>query len=668
VTQLTRANDLPAQAALWSPSSKQVAYTLQTGSGCTQITAVNLDGTNQRVVATGDPAKGNSPWQSCRMIAWSQDEQYLYYEYDTSDGNWYILKTAADGAQAPQEVASGYALTGGLFGDAWLGNDAVLYYVTVPAGPSNTYRWHRTDNGKVLSWNPFALCNISRIDNSTYFSPSWAGSNAGSQFVVAFPCTGKGYSKLYIPDPKTAALHEIAQIPTNWNDSAISWSADDKMVFIQGKDKSGKTDIYILNSQDLQKEPPITPRLIWSGEISNAILQPFPFNNVATEEHLPVVPSLPANAPSAPLWNGTSKGDLIAFTSDRTGNPDIYVARSDGSSETDLTNQLAGSGNPTWSPDGNKIAFQQYKNDSGWVIIVMNPNGTNLRQVSEDGMSIYYPGSPDFQIIAWSPDSQKIAYLVRQPQDPSDATGPAKMSLKIVGLDGAVLQSLELGIFSVVNQLRWSADGNSLDYVATQMATDASGASRVTESDIDQIRLDSQLPEVFVKSDLQIDAWVSSGQTFTYLVRDTAAWNLMRTNQQGQTRLATWAPDKAQCSVPGASPWETTANTSLMRWSPDKKRLLIEVNCPEAAYFYLGNLDGQFVKLISHAVFSNGAVPDTFSWSPDGHTILFASDMDSTGNFDLYELNVEAALKDPSTRPIRITASGFHESSPDWQP
>ena len=46
VTQLTRANDLPAQAALWSPSSKQVAYTLQTGSGCTQITAVNLDGTN----------------------------------------------------------------------------------------------------------------------------------------------------------------------------------------------------------------------------------------------------------------------------------------------------------------------------------------------------------------------------------------------------------------------------------------------------------------------------------------------------------------------------------------------------------------------------------------------------------------------------------------------
>ena len=117
VTQLTQANDPPAQSALWSPSGKQVAYTSQTGNGWMQIVIVNIDGSNPRVIASGDPTKSNSVWQSGRMIAWSQDEQYFYYEYDTSDGNWYILKTAPDGLQAAQEVTSGYALAGGLFGE-----------------------------------------------------------------------------------------------------------------------------------------------------------------------------------------------------------------------------------------------------------------------------------------------------------------------------------------------------------------------------------------------------------------------------------------------------------------------------------------------------------------------------------------------------------------------
>ena len=519
-----------------------------------------------------------------------------------------------------------------------------------------------------MAWDPFAICNLSRFNNTYYYLGSWAGSNAGSQMVLGISCTGKDYSKLYIPDSKTEAFSEIAEIPTSWSDITISWSGDDQVVLIQGKDQSGKTEIYTLNAQDLQTKSPEPPRLVWSGDSGKATLQPVPVKNGVTENQQPVVPRLTPNKPNAALWSGASDGNLIAFTSGRTGNQDIYVARSDGTGVTDLTNKPEDSGNPAWSPDGNSIAFQQYKNDAGWVINVMNPDGTNLRQVTPDGTTIYYSWQPDFQIIAWSPDSQKIAYLVSQLQDPLNATGPSKMSLKVIGITGNVIQSIDLGIYSVVSQLRWSADGHALHYVATQMTTDASGASQVTESDIDQISLDSQQPEVLVKSAQQIDAWTGSGQLFTYLVRDTAAWNLMRAGQQGQTRLATWAVDSEQCSIPGAFPWDTTASTSLMRWSPDGKQLLIEVNCPNASYFYLGNFNGQFVKLISQAVFSNGAGPDIFSWSPDGHTILFTSDMDSSGNWDLYELNVEAALKDPSIRPTRITISGFHESSPDWQP
>lgn len=667
VTQLMQANDPPAETAFWSPSGKQVAYTSKTGNGWMQIAAVNIDDTNRRVIATGDPTKSNAVWLSGRMIAWSQDEQFIYYEYDTGDGNWYILKTAADGANTAQIIVSGYALPQGIYGDGWLGNDSVLYYVTESVGTSNNVTiWHKTDNGNTLHWDPFAICGISpNTYTGSYPVGGGAASKAGSQFVLAFQCSNKGYSELYFLDIKTGVFNEIAQIPTNWSDCAISWSTDDQMVLIQGKDQSGKTEIYLLNTDDLQTKSPVTPKLIWSGESSQVILQPVPFNSVATENRLPVVPTLHPNATNAPLWTGISKGDLIAFTSDLTGNDDIYVARSDGTGVIDLTNNPEYSDDPVWSPDGNTIAFTRYQNDTIPVIYVMHPDGTNIRRVSEDGISVY----------AWSPDSQKIAYLISQPQNSAIADGPAKMSLKIVDLDGNVLQSIDLGTFSLVDHLRWSPDEHSLYYVATQMETDASGATRATESDIDQISLDGKSPVVLVKSNQQIDAWIGSGQTLTYLVRDTLAWNLMRINGQGRTKLATWAPDSGQCgladtlpSVVASDNWGSTASSSFMRWSPDGKRLLIEVNCPDAPWFYLGNLDGQFVKLMNYPVFSNTMEADSFSWSPDGHSIIFTSDMDSIGNLDLYNLNVEAALKDPSTRPIRITTSGFDESSPDWQP
>jgi hypothetical protein len=40
----------------------------------------------------------------------------------------------------------------------------------------------------------------------------------------------------------------------------------------------------------------------------------------------------------------------IAFTSDRDGNPEIYVMNADGSSQTRLTDNPANDGVPGWSP------------------------------------------------------------------------------------------------------------------------------------------------------------------------------------------------------------------------------------------------------------------------------------------------------------------------------
>ena len=76
----------------------------------------------------------------------------------------------------------------------------------------------------------------------------------------------------------------------------------------------------------------------------------------------------------------------------------------------------------------------------------------------------------------------------------------------------------------------------------------------------------------------------------------------------------------------------------------------------------LEELDGKFFKL------SDYPVQDISSWSPDSKNILFVSDPGGAGNLDIYKLNIELAIQDPSAAPIRLTTSGFDEYSPVMQP
>ena len=116
----------------------------------------------------------------------------------------------------------------------------------------------------------------------------------------------------------------------------------------------------------------------------------------------------PAYSDYQPSWD--PDGALIAFTTTRNGNADIYTFTTAGTSPTNLTKNSgvptiidAWATSPSWSPDGDSVAFQTKEPGTAveniWTV---NRAGDVHDQVTS--------GAADEIAPAWSPDGTEIAY------------------------------------------------------------------------------------------------------------------------------------------------------------------------------------------------------------------------------------------------------------------
>ncbi len=139
-------------------------------------------------------------------------------------------------------------------------------------------------------------------------------------------------------------------------------------------------------------------------------------------------------------------GKMLAFSSDRDGNFEIYVQQVNGAQALRLTHNEARDDEPAFSPDGAHVAFHSARDGGG--VYVVNTMGGNERKIADRGRQPRY-----------SPDGTTISYLVA-------TTGPAKMFL--VPANGGEPRPFQPGFeilpvtWTMYPPVLWSADGKYL--------------------------------------------------------------------------------------------------------------------------------------------------------------------------------------------------------------
>ena len=138
----------------------------------------------------------------------------------------------------------------------------------------------------------------------------------------------------------------------------------------------------------------------------------------------------------------------IAYSSERSGNAELYSVAPDGSSDRRLTWTTATEQDPTWSPDGTKIAYERADSGERWRIWVMNADGSGQTQLAASSTE----SADDIQ-PQWSPDGTQIAFA---------STRVNTWNVWVINADGTGLRRVT---DFLSNDPAWSPDGHQIAYV-----------------------------------------------------------------------------------------------------------------------------------------------------------------------------------------------------------
>ncbi len=244
----------------------------------------------------------------------------------------------------------------------------------------------------------------------------------------------------------------------------------------------------------------------------------------------------------------------IAFTSTRDENSEIYVMDSDGRNHTRLTINPARDYDPSWSPDGERIAFVSNRERGQEQIYVMDSDGGNPMRLTNDSTH---------QEPAWSPVAEKIAYVRNK----------GGRQIWIMDSDGG--NQTQLTEMGKNRHPAWSPDGEQIAFVSHRNG--AAGLFVMKENGSNPERL---APDMNITSN---PTWSRDGQWIAY-DESVGVWPsqiyVVETDGGGQPERLTdnlptkwspaWSPDGDTIAFAAKEGWGDVPSTIDLMTSDGK--------------------------------------------------------------------------------------------------
>ena len=338
-----------------------------------------------------------------------------------------------------------------------------------------------------------------------------------------------------------------------------------------------------------------------------------------------------------PTWS--PDGNFLAFASSRSGNSEIYVRRVEGGQEVNISNDSGEDIQPAFSPDGQSVAFVSARSSRTGTVRIGSSWGVELRIFGGDLWVVPALGgqarrlAADANSPAWHPDGKHVAYV----------SGPeGHRSILVAATAGDPPKTLLASSASdwEITKLEYSPGGGWMSF--------ATGSNQVFI-----------LPQAGGKPRLLLDAtscsWDASGRRIYTLAR----------HSQGGSLLQTYGFDETGGRVLG-EPQRLGILTGLLREpaiSRDGTRLAVS-ELDEALNLTLLPLaaDGS-APSGPEEVMSRGQVIDhNPSFSRDGKRIAMASDR--LGPQEIWIVDLESRLQ---TR-LPLPGTDMQANFPAWSP
>ena len=304
----------------------------------------------------------------------------------------------------------------------------------------------------------------------------------------------------------------------------------------------------------------------------------------------------------------------IAFTR----GDDVWLMRADGSTQRRLTRGA----DPSWSPDGRRIALSVYRAGvSGSQIWVIDADGRDLRRLTTAEQPYDTQSSP-----VWSPDGKTIA---------SQGYNDGNYWIMVVGADGSGQRELSPkgGPYTDADPV-WSRDGRTIMFTAI--------------GGVYTMRPDGSSRRVLVKVNTNGLLWSPDRRRFTVLI-DGDLWVL----SAGGKRLVMLFD----------SPVDKPERWSGIAWSPDSEKVAFSVRegrGPSAeadTEIYVVDRDGGELHKLTD---NEDALDDLASWSPDGRAIAFTTNRD--GQSEVY------LMDDDGSDQRNLSRSPASDYGAAWSP